>query len=113
MNIPYELAVSLYKAGFTLNKATSQALNSLPVGRYEYFGGSETLGTIYEKPSLSELIEACSTRDFILSKHAEDEGEETWRATTDRYQTNDIVEIGEGETPEIAVARLWLALHKP
>lgn len=65
--------------------------------------------TVYY-PTLSELIEACGDTDFILSKDVDDT---VWRATTDKYQSNYIREIGEGEIPEEAVANLWLALHRP
>ena len=55
-------------------------------------------------PSLSELIEACGNGfDYLFRKNNDGS---LWIATTnggDEY---------EGETPEIAVAHLWLELNK-
>ena len=56
-------------------------------------------------PTLSELIEACGDKlgsidHFPASK--------LWRAYADNYKDNQ----ADGKTPEIAVAKLWLALNK-
>ena len=51
-------------------------------------------------PTLSELIGACDTTFFELSRL-----EDGW-GCNDHYQT------GTGNTPEEAVAKLWLALNK-
>lgn len=53
-------------------------------------------------PTLSDLIEACGTNNFTLSKGNRD----IWFAF--KYSTSP---SGEGLTPEEAVANLWIALQ--
>lgn len=55
-------------------------------------------------PTLSELIEACGD-EIVLVKFKEDN---TWCAGTNIDYYADV----EGETPEEAVATLWLELNK-
>lgn len=61
---------------------------------------------LYE-PTLSELIEACGKPVMILGHEEEKYG---WQA----FNSEDTFacEVGNGNTPEEAVANLWLALHE-
>lgn len=56
----------------------------------------------YYSPTLSDLIEACGERLKILANAGNH-----WRAMGDTVETDYIA----GETPDIAVANLYLALH--
>lgn len=65
-------------------------------------------------PTLGELIEACGDEFNCLFKHPEEE----WRAG---YAVSEVeagfgfanrTKIGDGSTPEEAVANLWLQLNK-
>jgi hypothetical protein len=70
-------------------------------------GGVIRIGGLVKHPSLSELIEACvqiNPIGFSLYRNASG----TWVASTDL--ANPIG--GSGDTPEEAVAILWLALHE-
>jgi hypothetical protein len=65
-------------------------------------------------PTLSELIAACPTRmgaaTFVLG--AANEGQ-AWVACYFDFGTNRGAELNEtGKTPDEAVARLWLTLHR-
>lgn len=53
-------------------------------------------------PTLSELIEACESDFYELQNLTFG-----WIATAD----SEHIKRGDGETPEQAVAKLWLALH--
>lgn len=57
-------------------------------------------------PTLSELIEACGERFGSVGKNSLDVNDYVWEAwDNDCY-------VDFGDTPEEAVARLWLALNK-
>lgn len=64
----------------------------------------ESIDGEYQFPTLSELIEACKQANFTLTLDATGK---TWIAEI--FQTD---YEGEGDTAEIAVAKLWLALNK-
>ena len=60
----------------------------------------------YYAPSLSELIEACGLKFGSLNRYGD-----VWDAEP---PADDITHgAWSGDTPEEAVARLWLALNKP
>jgi hypothetical protein len=62
-------------------------------------------------PTLSELIEACGSRNFILGSNIYNREQNPipkWDAQIYDYKTRT---IGTGATSEEAVARLWLALN--
>lgn len=57
-------------------------------------------------PTLSELIEACGDGDYFdLERWNELDINKKWLAVS-------LGESANGETPEIAVAKLWLKLNK-
>lgn len=92
----YELAKKLKDAGFS-QKGSGKILT--PVRKEE---GQEikiyTEKSVYD-PTLSELIEACGDDFVLLGKRGND-----WYAESR-------VNIGNGSTPERAVAELWLAIN--
>lgn len=97
--IDYELAKKLKDAGFPQKMRVGEnGLETEPNdGRISNEGGD----WIY-LPSLSELIEACGDGYFTLQS-----GQGLWQAGKTLNP-----EWSEGQTPEEAVARLWLALNK-
>lgn len=92
--ITYELVKQLKEAGFPMNKA-------LPDSRY-IWGGTDTGGTVYEYPTLSELIEACGDKFSMLHNCGN-----IWKA----FAVYAKEKITQGSTPEEAVAKLWLELN--
>lgn len=64
-------------------------------------------GGFVKIPSLSELIEACGERFWMVEARNLKEG--NWHASGYGKQK---IEGGYGSTPEEAIARLWLALNK-
>ena len=87
----YELAKQLKDAGFPLNM--SDHLECV-YNKTEFIDG-----IWYHVPTLSELIEACGTCQL------------NWYADAKHAQALADGNIGEGSTPEEAVANLWLALN--
>lgn len=66
----------------------------------------DPLGCERQMPTLEELIEACEwgENEFLLGGRFK-----TWSAQSYNKMTR---VIGEGEDPQTAVARLWLALNQ-
>jgi len=99
----YNLAKKLKEAGFEVREKFSYHKN--PTNPYEEQG--------YFLPSLSELIKACNPKvydDFGL-RIGYTENWEAWAT----YHGETIPEVDlnvSGNTPEEAVATLWLALNK-
>jgi hypothetical protein len=90
--LAYDLAKELDEAGFP------------QAGKGEWVGSSDHLvlrgaDRVYV-PTLSELIEACGPLFATLSR------DENWKAS------NGLGMSESGESPEEAVARLWLALNQ-
>lgn len=103
--IDYELAKKLKDAGF----------EHVPVFMSTNAGLSATSEYIYY-PTLEELIEACGktykegevTYEFVLLWI-----DDTWYAGySDKDHTRPKIKDGKGTTPEEAVTRLYLSLHK-
>jgi hypothetical protein len=105
--ITYELAKELKDAGFP--------------HKHRYCNGAECgymgiclddgLNTDVCIPTLSELIEACGDEFRSLHKLNEDK----WRATCthgSHFEVYVLDHVGIGDTPEEAVAKLWLELNK-
>jgi hypothetical protein len=104
----YEIAKKLLDAGFTMKKAIK--------GSQFIWGGEDTHGTYYEYPDLTDLIEALNIDDdtlFSLStepKSISNKRPERWLAAFGNksfFLLNCF-----GDTPEEAVANLWLAINK-
>jgi len=98
--IDYTLAKELKEAGFPSDWEGF-------CGHCGYSGGANS-------PTLSELIEACGEEGFRLTQMARG-----WLAEKGEvYFSGNMVhrfehaEYKHGDTPEEAVARLWLALNK-
>ena len=63
-------------------------------------------------PSLSELIEACPKQMGTATSGSANQGQ-AWVACYFDFRANRGAELHEiGQTPDEAVARLWLALHR-
>lgn len=127
----YELAKELKNAGFPQDKGLIKAEESKQTygwftceGRGDaYIDGElvEGFGAFREElwqpydlyqeaiyaPTLSELIESCGGWFHELVKR----DDETWYAGTKLDDNRPRYGTGSGSTPEVAVARLWLALN--
>lgn len=100
----YELAKKLKETGFEQRFDIGRLFFS---EKFAKFGNIENIIDKSDKiaiPLLSELIDACGEGDFMLTWHKD---KKLWLSS---INTPDI--IGEGSTPEEAVAHLWLALNK-
>lgn len=111
----YELALKLKKSGFPYGTKHDRD-GYRNCGTYGCFWKDDEY-TIHKRgysedacnPTLSELIEACGNYVFLLQL------EDGWGATKSPNGFKDIFILGEhksGDTPEIAVANLWLELNK-
>jgi serine/threonine protein kinase HipA of HipAB toxin-antitoxin module len=92
----YELAKQLKDAGFPLRKPGQERVY------FEIVEEGKSAG-IFIYPTLSELIEACGDRFYHLRKSVK------WFAAA-MFDPTDVRELW-GDTPEEAVAKLWLALN--
>ena len=86
---------------FTLGKKLKDAGCPALDGWYEDMGGKLKGDDGRIVPDLSELIEACGEGFGSLQKHGE-----RWYVAS-----NPLTKLECGETPEIAVASLWLKLN--
>lgn len=96
--IDYELAKELKDAGFPHGEICEG-------GKKCQYGWK---AHVEVAPTLSELIEAVPYPNFTLFS----KGEHGWCAEHSERDDVNKKTFGEGTTPEIAVARLWLALNK-
>lgn len=99
----YELAKELKDAGFLQEGKTTEYIIA-------HKGYSETV--MLYIPTLSELIEACGVafEGLIYSPRKGTELHKEWYAGGRKNLGFEQKE--NGDTPEIAVAKLWLALNK-
>jgi hypothetical protein len=110
----YELAKQLKDAGFPIKVAFAD-IDLLP---------TKDGNSIYYRPTLSELIEACGEGIFELLRQSEwhrSMSGNIWEAAIGKIKENtpltikgiedSIVKVG-GSTPEESVANLWLELNK-
>jgi len=98
----YELAKELKDAGFPQDGH----FGIDAVGTVGCIGDHPAkLPLIVKAPTLSELIEACGERSFILNAARTRGHRNSWYAEAGGVEAI-------GPTPEEAVARLWLALNK-
>jgi ABC-type glycerol-3-phosphate transport system substrate-binding protein len=127
----YELAKELKDAGFPQNHSEfyygqGYGFNDKSVYELHYRSEQKPIRpwvTYLAAPTLSELIEACPKKREGDGKHKHDaylalemSPSGRWTAGYNRYQNHEGYYFDEdeeaGETPEEAVARLWLALNK-
>ncbi len=114
----YELAKKLLDAGFPMQKALPGSIEHSGV-----WGGPDTGGTYYQYPMLADLLMLCGReREFdVVDGNWEGKSktgihllflQNEWVAGY-TFRFDDTSEVEEsGETPEEAVARLWLILQK-
>lgn len=122
----YELAKQLKDAGFPLISLATPAIAQTASRSYCVFCGFPFLeidGQYYLQPVLDVLIAACGEGIFQLLRQSEWHARTTdkWQAVMARPQIMKELSMKElhraqlevyGQTPEEAVARLWLALNK-
>lgn len=108
--ISYELAKELKDAGFAADRDVLGTQTGVGGGHTWLYGpkGVESDDMAYV-PTLSELIAACG-EDFELLT-IQPVGEK-WRADSWPFGGKKMNVEGKGQTPEEAVAKLWLAVHK-
>lgn len=115
-----DLLKQLKDAGFPL-KPASMADEKARLKMFQY--GKDSIGrdnTWWLIPTLSELIDACGEDFAELVRSNDYETKPMWRAymTEEAFDKTGIDCVVDcdgyeiGETPEIAVANLWLALNK-
>lgn len=108
--ITYELALKLKNAGFPMKKHISSNGECGICGKYITIEQENELCESYF-PSLSELIENCNPTqfdEFGISCGYHDQWEA--RAVYHGYAIPEVDLCIRGQTPEEAVANLWLAL---
>ena len=100
--ITYELAKQLKEAGFPfLTEVIEQVGKSCIYCGYPFL---EIDGKLYLEPNLNILIEACGDAFIGLDK-----GDNSWSAAGSNEKT---LTEETGQSPEEAVARLWLKLNE-
>lgn len=114
MPLDYETCKRLEKAGFKQAGMGTYIpkITSIDVGAYgnpTYTPSTDVSEKIYE-PTLSELVEACRKKDLLFSLDETVDGWEAYRQNTE-YQMVGVK--GSGDTPELAVANLYLLIHTP
>ncbi len=93
-NMPYELAKQLKDAGFPTAKCTCVLMHD-----------ENGCITGWHEPNLSELIEACGDKFKSITRY----GKDCWDADSEGADPDWSTD---GETPETAIANLWLELNK-
>jgi hypothetical protein len=104
-SMDYSLAKELKDAGFPQDGKDCKAYSDI---------NDSTLVERIVHPTLPELIEACpkqlGTATFVLGSANQGQA---WVACYFDFRVNRCAELNEtGQTPEEAVARLWLALRR-
>jgi hypothetical protein len=93
----YELAKKLFDAGFDMSMTDHEMCV------YQQAEQFTPGGMFYHIPTLSELVEACGDGFFSLSRHVN-----IWQTNWQDGMAGETA----GNTPEEAVAELWLKLNK-
>jgi hypothetical protein len=106
--ISYELAKELRDNGFPQPKGRDALYTK--EGDPRYLLNDDKFNDPVWCPTLSELIEACGEKGFILVFRPY--GKWNASANIQDEHTNIVHLEGEGDTPEEAVANLWLAINK-
>jgi hypothetical protein len=97
------LAKELKDAGFPQNGKSCDTHSDI---------NDSTLVERFVRPTLSELIEACPKQMGTSVLGSTNQGQ-AWVACYFDFRANRGAELNEtGQTPDEAVARLWLALHR-
>lgn len=108
--ISCELAKKLKNAGFSQKSDYGyRTYYNGEVGIVNYHRDIPSENDVYI-PTLSELIEACGDRFGSLERLAK--GEKQWFKASGWFEPKWTVYSFDGETPEEAVANLWLELNK-
>jgi hypothetical protein len=102
-SMTYELAKQLKERGFPQDSQfkTIDRQHCPPASNFNT--AQEMIDATVFLPSLSELIEACGT-PFRLTSYTNGVWNASDKITSDGIMTH-------GDTPDEAVAKLWLALH--
>ncbi len=102
----YELALELKNAGFPQDLENQSCRCAFKEERVapETETFSHHIHEAVYVPTLSELISECGYTMTYLWRGSDENDERCWHAGN--FSLN-----GSGATPEIAVAKLWLALH--
>lgn len=105
MSLSYETALKLKEAGFPLKEVPDPILG----GPFYKDDGEDR---IYHYPTLSELIQECGdefTGLYETPMFKDSNGDlKKWTAHSRQHTS-----MGIGDTPEEAVANLYIALHTP
>ena len=108
----YKLAKQLKDLGFTQNEwnGVGSYLSSFGIPKKIFV--DEFSSEVAYIPTLSELIEACGD-EFQLTRWDESVWDGLWVASTEIYYDDAgyVGDIGEGKTPEEAVAKLYIKLN--
>ena len=110
--LSYEICKKLKDAGFPNKEVTMEDLKEL----WDIAGEGEGGREFVPRPTLSELIEACGDRFVLHGPNSLDVNEyyfkhpNVWTAYHQGYADKETK--GTGQTPEEAVANLYLALHQ-
>lgn len=105
----YELAKQLKDAGFP--QFGQPRTYAYKLGLERILGPYLTSADEFYVPTLSELIAACGDHEFHLHFVQHERKWQTWISLLKAAYVADEEHSGEGQTPEEAVARLWLALN--
>jgi hypothetical protein len=100
----YELAKQLKETGFNLRLCEDMYCEC----SHMKYGICDDR---YDFPTLSELIEACGDEFDNLTRDYESSWKCNYYSSDDGYDDEQIYS-SVGKTPEEAVAKLWLKLHK-
>lgn len=104
-NISYELAKQLKNAGFPQHEGTLMRHPSNHSGKCIFHVATGELTCV---PTLSELIEACGEKLYVMTRALYHENGSI--DVTNGWACNGMTSFG--STPEEAVAKLWLELNK-
>lgn len=109
--ISYELAKELKEAGFE-QQLYGEGPGTIKTPSNGYWTPDHATEEYAYAPTLSELIEACGDDFGNLGQYKFPSDTGAWLATEQVNFYTQRNRKREGETPEEAVARLWLSLNK-
>lgn len=109
-SLGYELAKQLKDTGFPFERGETE--DQRKSDRLRFY---DSEGKQFFLPTLSELIEACGERFSEIEKDYWEDGVgivKGWRCWATQVEEGVMPLTGTGQTPEEAVAKLWLELNK-